>query len=90
MLINNIRLVKVGYRFSFFYIPPMLVTGVTEGTLWSHMCDGTGYSAVRTRATLTLHTITIIPNHTQTGIYKYAQCQVATLSFIIYNIVPQE
>lgn len=60
----------------------MLVTGVTEGTLWSHVCDGTGYSAVRTRATLTLHTITIIPNHTQTGIYKYAQCQVAKL---LYN-----
>lgn len=51
----------------FVYIPPVLVTGVTEGTLWSHMRDGTGYAAVRTRATLTLHTITIIPTIPRTG-----------------------
>lgn len=58
MLINNPNHWKLLIS---FYIPPMLVTGVTEGTLWSHTCDGAGYAAVRTRATLTLHTITIIP-----------------------------
>lgn len=43
------------------YVPPVLVTGITEATLWSNMSHGTGNSAVRTRATLTLHTrITII------------------------------
>jgi hypothetical protein len=44
-----------------WYVPPVLVAGITEGPLGRHLSDGTGDSAVRARATLTLHTYN---NHT--------------------------
>lgn len=40
----------------------MLIAGITEGPFGCHLSDGTDDSAVRARATLTLHTYN---NHTR-------------------------